>query len=138
MAATLRAELAVARKERDEYQAEGEEAKRKVALIEDQYRNTKTKLSRVTQEKLKLERDQRATMSLAKTLDTHSSSDTEYYKRKVTELATHVQQLNAVIAEKNRQLDDTNRRLDRNISQNRLNDIRFDDKVIGNRKSKIA
>ena len=119
-AAALRADLAVTRNDRDEFQSQAEEAKRKSILMDDQLRNIKTKLSRITQEKLKMERDQRATMSLAKTLDSHTNSDTEYYKRKVTELSTHVQQLNVILAEKNRQLEDTRRQLDRSSLSNDL------------------
>jgi hypothetical protein len=40
-------------------------------------------LSKMTQEKIQLERDQRATLSLAKSLQGNVHSDVDYYKRKV-------------------------------------------------------
>lgn len=113
----MRGELSVVAAQRDEALGQAEEAKRKAVLLDENWHATKTKLARVTQEKVKLERDQRATLSLASSLDKHvSSSDTDFYKRKVNELNHKVQGLNAIIAEKTRQLDDLRRQVERNMT----------------------
>ena len=120
--AALRGELAVTVSQRDEATALAEESKRKAQLLGEDLRSTKNKLARVTQEKAKMERDQRATLSLAKSLD-HSATNTagaDYYKRKVSDLQNQVQSLHAVVAEKNRQLDEARRQAERTMSQNRL------------------
>jgi len=121
----LRGELSVVIGQRDETIGTAEESKRKVGLLQEELRQTKTKLSRVTQEKIKMERDQRATISLAKSLEgNQASTDLEYYKRKVAELSNNAQSMNAIIAEKNRQLDEMRRQIERNMSQNRLANLR--------------
>ena len=124
--ANLRAELSVCKAQRDEAVTEAEESKRKATLVQEEMRSVKAKLARVTQEKLKMERDQRATLSLAKSLDqnTTQSGPNDYYKRKISDLTSQVQSLNAVIAEKNRQLDETRRQVERNMTQNRLAQLR--------------
>lgn len=123
--ASLRAEVSMATALRDEALGEAEEYKRKTVLLEEQLHNTKTKLAHATQAKLKMERDQRANASLLKSLDSHSSNaDTEYYKRKVNELTGHIQGLQATIAEKNRQMEEMRRQLERNVSQNRMEGLR--------------
>jgi len=83
------------------------------------------------QEKTKLERDQRASLSLAKrggfdgsTATSGGSSSADHYKRKVSELNVHVQKLNATLAEKDRELQSMTRQLERNMSQNRLANLR--------------
>ena len=81
--ARLRADLSTLRAERNDALAEAAESKRKVELLEDELRTTKTKLNRVIQEKIKMERDSRAAISLARSLDSHASSDSDFYKRKV-------------------------------------------------------
>jgi outer membrane murein-binding lipoprotein Lpp len=111
---------------RDEACGNAEESKRKATLLDEELRQVKTKLARVTQEKIKMERDQRATMSLAKSMDSHVSSDVDFYKRKVSELTSHVQGLNAVIAEKNRHIDEMRRQIERSMGQNRLANLRGD------------
>ena len=126
--AGLRGELSFMTSQRDEALGTAEESKRMASLLQEELRQTKTKLARVTQEKVKLERDQRATMSLARSLDNQQGNayDVDYYKRKVSELSGHVQSMNAVIAEKNRQLDEMRRQVERNMSQNRLANLRRD------------
>jgi hypothetical protein len=69
---------------------------------------------------MKMERDHRATLSLAKTLDSQASTDVEFYKRKVAELANQVQGANAQVLEKDRQLEEMRRQMARNMSQSRL------------------
>ena len=81
--ARLRADLVMLRTERNDALAEAAEAKRKAELLEEEVRTTKCKLSKVVQEKIKMERDSRAAISLARSLDTHASSDCDFYKRKV-------------------------------------------------------
>lgn len=84
MEARLRADLSVLRSERDEALSSAFEFKRKVALLDEELRLTKAKLIRVGQEKVKLERDSRAAISLARSLDNNSSADVDFYKRKVS------------------------------------------------------
>lgn len=123
--ANLRADLSLAVLKRDEAVSAATEHQRKAALLQEELRDTKLKLSRATQEKLKLERDSRATLSLARSLDSHKSSGgTEYYQRKVTELTGQVQSLQATLAEKQRQIDELTRQLHRNLSQNRLENLK--------------
>jgi wobble nucleotide-excising tRNase len=117
--AGLRAKLSMMTTKRDEALGQAEENRRKATLLQEELHDMKIKLSRVSQEKLKMERDQRATMSLAKSLDSHMSSDVEYYKRKVSELNGHIQGMNAVVTEKNRQIDNMRHQIERNISQHR-------------------
>ena len=125
--------------QRDKATGFAEESKSKVSALQEELRQVKAKLSRVTQEKIKMERDQRATMSLAKSLDSTSSlqghSDAEYYKRKVSELSSQVQSKTAIIAEKNRQLDEMRRQIERNMSQNRLANLRRGMTTKHNRKA---
>lgn len=109
---------------RDEALGQAEEHKRKASLLQDELKDVKIKLSCVTQEKLKMERDQRVAASLAKNLENHVSSDVDYYKRRVTDLSGHIQGMNAVVAEKNRQIEDMRRQIERNMSQNRLANLR--------------
>lgn len=70
-----------------------------------------------------MERDyissQRATKSLTKSLESHTSSDAEYYKRKTSEQNGRIQSLNAVLAEKNRQIDELRHQIQRSMSQNK-------------------
>ena len=55
--AHLRAELSLATGKRDEAVSAAAESQRKAVLLQEQIQNLKLKLSRATQEKLKLERD---------------------------------------------------------------------------------
>jgi hypothetical protein len=84
--ARLRTDLSMLRTERNDALAEAAESKRKAELLDDELRTTKTKLSRVVQEKIKMERDSRAAISLARSLDSHASSDNDFYKRKVKDV----------------------------------------------------
>jgi hypothetical protein len=116
----LRAELIFMTEKRDEAIADAETAKRKAALYSDELLTVKSKLQRVTHEKIKLEREAR----VALTADVQVYSDLDYYKRKTTELTGHMQGLNAVISEKNRALDEMRRQQERNMSQHRLELLR--------------
>ena len=81
--ARLRSEITSLRLERDGALASAADSRRKVSLLEEEAQLTKTRLSRMIQEKVRMERDSRAAMSLARSLDSHSSSDTDFYKHKV-------------------------------------------------------
>lgn len=81
--ARLRGELTTLRLERDEALGTKAEAMRKSSLLEEEVRLLKDKVNRLIQEKIKVERDSRAALSLARTIDNHVSADTEFYKRKV-------------------------------------------------------
>jgi predicted ribosome quality control (RQC) complex YloA/Tae2 family protein len=94
--ARLRAELGTLRAERNDALAEAAESKRKAELLDDEVRTMKTKLSRVVQEKIKMERDSRAAISLARSLDSHASSDSDFYKRKVRCLLLFVYDIKAI------------------------------------------
>lgn len=83
MEARLRSDLSSLRGERDEALGIAASLRRKVSLLDGDLQNTKQKLARVEQEKIKMERDNRAAMSLAKSVGTETSSDVEFYKRKV-------------------------------------------------------
>jgi len=79
----LRSDLVDLRGERDEALGAAASLKRKVSFVEEDLRVTKTKLARVEQEKIKIERDSRAAISLARSVGTETSSDIDFYKRKV-------------------------------------------------------
>lgn len=124
--ARLRAELNVATTKYNEEQGQSEGHKRRVTLIQEELHDVKIKLSRVTQEKIRMERDQRASLSLSKSLDNPgiTAADLDFYKRKVSELNGNVQGLNAVVAEKNRQIDEMRRQIERNASKHRVDILR--------------
>lgn len=124
MEARLRADLSVLRSEKDEALSYSDEYKRKVTLLEEELRLIKSKLIRVGQEKVKMERDSRAAISLARSLDSNSSADVDFHKRKVAELTIQVQAQQALTSEKSHQLDEMRRQMERSMSQNRLAHIR--------------
>lgn len=81
--ARLRSDLSSLRGERDEALGIAASLRRKVTLLDGDLQTAKQKVARVEQEKIKMERDNRAAMSLAKSVGTETSSDVEFYKRKV-------------------------------------------------------
>ena len=81
--ARLRADISSLRSSRDSVAAQANELKRKYTLLQEELRLVKAKLSRVSQEKVKIERDSRVAISLARSLDNNSSSDADFYRRKV-------------------------------------------------------
>jgi len=83
MGASLGEEMHVIRSQREVSLEACAELTKKNSLLEEELRFLKGKLHRLTQEKLKVERDSRAAISLARSLDMHTSSDAEFYKRKV-------------------------------------------------------
>lgn len=96
--ARLRKEINCLRDERDKGVAELSNCGRKLSLVEEELRLTKLKLSRVTQEKIGMERDSRAAIHLARSLDNNNSNDMNYYKRKVSELGDKLQAQQEVIS----------------------------------------
>lgn len=101
--AHLRAELSHAQGQHKESFLQAQEYQRKNELLQQELQNVKLLLSKTTQAKMQLERDRRAQMALSKSMET--SSDLEYYKLKCQQLSGHVQNLNAVVGEKNRQIE---------------------------------
>jgi len=89
--ARLRTDISSLRDERDKATMELSDYRRKLSLFEEELRLTKSKLSRVMQEKISMERDSRAAISLARSLDNNNSNDMNYYKRKVSELSDKLQ-----------------------------------------------
>lgn len=89
------------RDDRDKALIELNESRRKQSLLEEELRMTKTRLTRVSQEKNSMERDSRAAISLARSLDNNNSNDMNYYKRKVGELSDKLQSSNETIAKQN-------------------------------------
>ena len=81
--ARLRSDLAVATREKDDALALVAESNRKHELTKEELCQTKAKLAKAEQEKVKLERDRRVTMSWAKSVDTNISTGSDFYKRKV-------------------------------------------------------
>jgi chromosome segregation ATPase len=81
--ARLRGEVSDLRTERDTVIGELAEARRKVGLMEEEVRLLKSRIAKLTQEKIKVERDARAALSLARSMDSHAADDVEYYKRRV-------------------------------------------------------
>lgn len=115
--ATLRADLSNATELKNQALAQAADAQRKVGRLEEQTSQLKAKLTRVTQEKFKLEREQRASQHLARSVDQQSTVDVEFYKRKVTELTGQVQSLNGLVLDKNRIIEDMQRQLERSLSR---------------------
>jgi hypothetical protein len=123
--AKLRGELSSLRSERDEALGAATEHKRKACLLEEELRSTKIKLARCASEKIKVERDARAAISLARSRDLQQQSiNVDYYKRKVADLTNQVQAESALVAEQRYQIEEMRRQIEASKSQNRLANIR--------------
>ncbi|CAB9520631.1 expressed unknown protein [Seminavis robusta] len=116
----LRSEIQSLMTAKDKAVEDANESKRKHELLQGDLEQTKTKLAKVEQDKVKLERDRNATMTWARSVDNHVNSDSDFYKRKVSEQNIQIQSLNAVVHEKTCQIEDLRRQLDRSRSTNRL------------------
>jgi hypothetical protein len=79
--ARLRQNVNTLRDERDKAMTENDNLRRKLSLQEEELRLTKTKLGRVQQEKISIERDSRVAVSLARSLDNSTSNDMNYYSK---------------------------------------------------------
>jgi hypothetical protein len=82
----LAKELQMTLSERDKSIESCLELTKKNTLLEEELSLVKGKLHRLMQEKMKVERDSRAAISLARSLDMRTSSDAEFYKRKARKL----------------------------------------------------
>lgn len=115
--AALRVELAQVTEEKNQALMTVMEQRRRVTQLEQTVAQTKAKLTRVTQEKFKLEREQRVAQQVARNVDQQSSTDVEFHKRKVSELTGQIQSLNAIVMEKNRLIEDMQRQIERSLSR---------------------
>ena len=59
------------------------ELKRRSNLLEEEVRMLKARVGRLTQDKIKIERESRAALGLARSMDNHVASDVDFYRRKV-------------------------------------------------------
>ncbi|GFH57665.1 hypothetical protein CTEN210_14141 [Chaetoceros tenuissimus] len=115
--AQLRGENANIRSQRDEAIGQKMETERKTQLLNEENRLLKARVARLTQDKIKMEREARASMSLARSLDSHAASDVEYYKRKVADLNDTVHHKNVAIADLKQEIDGYKRQIERSMSQ---------------------
>lgn len=81
---SLRNEISTLKLEKEKVAETYIEAQRKMTLVEKEVGLLKSRVERLTQDKVKIERDSRAALSLARSMDSHASSDVHYYKRKVS------------------------------------------------------
>jgi len=95
----LRTEVTNFRAELESSNSSRSELKRRYSLVSEELQLTKTRLERVSQEKLKVERDSRASISLTRSLESHATSDGEFYKRKVADLSERMQSQQHIILE---------------------------------------
>ena len=135
--AKMRADLLHAISERDAAHKDSMVAQRRVELLSNDVSNLKTEKTKLQHDKLRLEREVRSARALADGLSSSlllsSSSngnggnhmdDLDYYKGKTKELETHLQGMNACLAEKNREIQELRRCNDRNWSQQRLETLK--------------
>jgi len=122
--ARLRAECTALRTERDAALADAAESQRRAALAEEEARQAAAQLVRCRRDRVQMERDSRAALSLARSLDGHAGSDAAYYKRQMAGLTEQVQQLNATVAEQNLTIAELRRQRERSMSQNQLSQLR--------------
>lgn len=122
--ARLRGEISSIRSERDVVLGTNAEIKRRTNLLEEEVKMLKSRVARLTQEKIKIERESRAALGLARSMDSHVASDVEFYRRKVSDLNDHLHSKNATISELKHQVNSYKREMERSLSQNRLAQIR--------------
>eukprot|EP00934_Nitzschia_sp_Nitz4_P000357 Nitzschia sp. Nitz4//scaffold52_size167869//19543//20776//NITZ4_002259-RA/size167869-snap-gene-0.209-mRNA-1//1//CDS//3329553984//357//frame0 len=123
--AKLRADLLHCTEQRDEARHDLAMSKRRLELLQEDLRASKTKYTRLTNTHAQLERDHRSTQAMVASLQSNkSSANLEYHQRKVKELQVHIQGLSTVLTEKNRKIEELHRQQERSVSQNRLAQIR--------------
>ena len=132
----LRSECTALLTERDTAAAEASEAQRRAALAEDECRAARTQLQRCLQDRARMERDSRAALSLARSLDAHSGSDAAYYKRQMAGLSEQLHQLQATAAEQNLTIAELRRQRERSMSQNQLSQLRAGGGTAGGKKAR--
>ena len=86
---SLRSEVSKLKLENEKVNETYTEAQRKMSLLGEEVSLLKSRVERLTQEKIKVERDSRAALSLARSMDSHASSDVQYYKKKVQSALIH-------------------------------------------------
>ena len=89
--ARLRGEIATMRSERDVTLGINDEKKRKMNLLDEEVRMLKSRVARLTQDKIKLERESRAALGMARSMDNHVASDVEFYRRKVSTVCMNIE-----------------------------------------------
>lgn len=120
--ARLRTNISSFRDERDNALIELSDYRRKQSLLEEELRMTKANLSRITQEKIGMERDSRAAIFLARSLDNNNSNDMNYYKRKVGELSGKLQSQQDVIMKLNNTIAELRGQSERSPGEKRCRD----------------
>jgi hypothetical protein len=141
------------RLERDEALRNLSSLQRKTVLLEGDMQAMKQKMTTQEQQKIKMERDHRASMSLAKSVGQETSTDIDFYKRKVStanvaypsqalisnnllhfsrnyktsELQNQLSTQLALINEQKCQIDELRRSQERSMSQNRLAQFRSEE-----------
>lgn len=132
----LRSECTTLRTERDAACAEAAESRRRATLAQEEARTARAQLGRCQRDKAQMERDSRAALSLARTLDGHTSSDAAYYKRQMAALHEQVQKLHATVTEQNHTISELRRQRERSMSQNQLSQLRAGGGGGGSKKSR--
>ena len=115
--ATLRLALTQLTAEKDQATAVAATQTRLVQQLQDQLSQCKAKLTRVTQEKFQLAREQRVAITVSQQVDHNANADVEFYKTKVTHLTGQLQALNTTLLEKTRQNQDMQRQLELSLSR---------------------
>ena len=115
--ATLRLALTQLTAEKDQATAVAATQTRLVQQLQDQLSQCKAKLTRVTQEKFQLAREQRVAITVSQQVGHNANADVEFYKTKVTHLTGQLQALNTTLLEKTRQNQDMQRQLELSLSR---------------------
>ncbi|KAL3944619.1 MAG: hypothetical protein SGBAC_001279, partial [Bacillariaceae sp.] len=116
--ARLRSNLLQMTKSRDETKQEFDKAEKRCTLLEKELSAVKSKLAQEQQARKQMERDQQAAKSLANAFHGGNQSKVDFYKRKVTELNTHVRGLTGILDDRNREIELLRREKDRLLTQN--------------------
>lgn len=74
-----------------------------------------------------MERDTRAAISLARSLDNHNHSDVNFYKRKVGDLNDRLRSKQELLVEQQQEIEDLRKQVGRHSSHNKLIKINLDD-----------
>lgn len=81
----LRNDITTLKRERDTLQETCTIQQNKISKFEEEIKMLKDKMTTLMKEKIKVERESRAALLLAKNLDGYNASDVDYYKRKVSQ-----------------------------------------------------
>ena len=133
----LRAELSDMTAQRNDAIGQMEEQKHKVSLLQEHMTDLKIKLSRYQQEKMQSERQVQHLMMQHPQGDTGgtttqlvtphhgtlTTTDTEYYQRKCNESNQKIQSYQAMMIEKNRQIDELRYQVERNMNQQQYTNL---------------